>query len=68
MKYKWRDLILLKFCDSNFSNPVLCSKPPGEIEMIQFARLAAVSSGDLENTDHSKPTNSLVINDDPSRL
>ena len=50
MKYEWRNLLFLKFSDSNFSHPGLCSKPTSE------------------NTDHSKPPNSLVINDHLSRL
>ena len=64
MKYERRNLIFLKFCDSNFSFSELCSKPAGEIvNLATDLQLLA-----LENTDHSKPTNSLVINNDPSRL
>ena len=63
MKYERRNLTSLKFSDSNFSHPGLCSIPSGEI--VNFARLELLV---LENTDNSKPHNSLVINDDLSRL
>ena len=61
MKKDRRSLTFLKFSDSKFSHPGLCSKPSDNI--VNFARLATVSSG--EYTDHSKPPNSLVINNDP---
>lgn len=51
----------LNFCDSKFSNLSLCSKPNSEI--VNFTKLLV-----LESTEHSKPPNSLVRNDDPSRL
>ena len=55
MKYEWRNLIFVNFCDSNFLQPGLCSKLTGDF--VNFARLADFSSG---NSDHSKPCNSLV--------
>ena len=66
MKYKRRNLIFLKVCDSNFSHPGLCLKSTGEIvNFAGLARLAAVSFGEYRSF---KPPNSLVINDDLSRL
>ena len=58
MKEDQRNLTFLKFSDSNFSHPGLCSKPNGDI--VNFDSQLLV----LENTDHSKPPNSLVITDD----
>ena len=64
MKYERRNLIFLKFCDSNYSYPGLCSKPTDKI--VDFAKNLKLLV--LENTDNSKPPNSLVMKDDPARI
>ena len=63
MKYERRNLIFLKFCDSNSLHPGLCSKPTDEI--VKFGNLQLFV---LEKTDNSKSPYLLVINNDPSRL
>ena len=47
MKYERGNLVFLKFCDSKFLHPGLCSKPTDDIA--NFAKLAAVSSGDYKS-------------------
>ena len=58
MEYERRNLIFLKFCDSNFSKPGLCSKPTGEI--VNFARFATVSSGEYRSFKTSQFVNYLT--------
>ena len=49
MKYERRDLIFIKFCDSIFLHPGLCSKPTGEIVNFASSPVAAVSSGEYRS-------------------
>ena len=63
MKYEQINLIFLRFCDSDFSHPGSARNPLARSWILQDLKLLV-----LENTDNSKPRNSLVINDDPSRL
>ena len=53
MKYEQRNLVFFKFYDSNFLHPGLCSKPTSEI--VDFARLAAVSSGRVSRMSQLSP-------------
>ena len=59
MKQDRRNITFFNFSDSNFSHPDLFSKINGEI--VNFARLAAISSEDYGSLI---PLPSLVINDD----
>ena len=63
MKYERRIFTFLKFSDSQFSQPGLYSRPRREI--VNFARLAAVSSGEYRSF---KTSLLASYNDDPSRL